>query len=88
MSIRDRPNWMSREDYRILEALADPDILEIQSPAVIAYNLDMTRPHVSNRLREFVEKGVAAKIEDGRYKITDRGTAYLTGDLDAADLES
>ena len=78
---------MSRDDYRILEALGDARILEVQSPAIIAYNLDMTRPHVSNRLSEFTDWSLVEKIEDGRYQLTDRGRAYLDGDLDADDLE-
>lgn len=78
---------MSREDYRILESLADPDILRVQSPAIIAYNLAMTRPHVSNRLAEFVEYGLVKKIEDGRYEITETGKAYISGELNAEEIE-
>ncbi|ELY82790.1 helix-turn-helix domain-containing protein [Natrinema pallidum] len=78
---------MSREDFRILEALADPGILVVQSPAIIAYNLDMTRPHVSNRLSAFTEHGLVKKRENGRYQMSDRGHAYLEGELDANDVE-
>lgn len=81
MSIRERPNWMSREDYRILEALSDPEILIVQSPSIIAYNLDMTRPHVSNRLREFTSRGYTEKIEDGKYMISEQGRAFLEGEF-------
>lgn len=79
---------MSREDFRILEAVGDPEILVVQSPAIIAYNLDMTRPHVSNRLSEFTAHGLVEKIADGRYQMTDRGRAYLEGELPAEELES
>lgn len=79
---------MSREDFRILEALGDPEILVVQSPAIIAYNLDMTRPHVSNRLSAFTEHGLVEKIENGRYQLSDLGHAYLEGQLDADDLEA
>lgn len=79
---------MSRDDFRILEALGDPEVLVVQSPAIIAYNLDMTRPHVSNRLSKFTDHGLVEKIEDGRYQISDRGRAYLEGELTADDLES
>lgn len=87
MSIRERPSWMTRDDLRILEALADPDILEVQSPAIVAYNLDLTRPHVSKRLSEFTDHNLVERVEDGRYRITYRGQAYLAGDLNAEDLE-
>lgn len=78
---------MSREDFRILEAVGDPEILVVQSPAIIAYNLDMTRPHVSNRLSAFTEHGLVEKIENGRYQMSDLGYAYLEGELDAEGLE-
>lgn len=79
---------MSREDYRILESLADPDILVVQSPAIIAFNLAMTRPHVSNRLSQFSEKGLVDKVKDGRYKISDFGRDYLEGKVSAEELEN
>ncbi|WP_323172861.1 transcriptional regulator [Natrialba sp. PRR66] len=78
---------MSRDDFRILESLAEPNILKIQSPTIVAYNLDMTRPHVSNRLSEFTQHGLVEKIEDGRYRISERGRAYLDGELPIKELE-
>jgi predicted transcriptional regulator len=78
---------MSRDDYRILEALVDPDILEVQSPAVIAYNLDMTRPHISKRLSKFAEEDLVEKIQDGRYRITKDGRLFIKGELDPDTIE-
>lgn len=79
---------MSREDFRILESLDDPDILVIQSPSIISYNLDISRSHVSRRLGEFVDRGLVEKVENGRYRISTQGRDYLAGDLDADDLEN
>ncbi len=41
------------------------------------------------RLRELAEHGLLEKAEDkrGYYRITDRGRAYLAGELDADELE-
>ena len=87
VSIRDRPDWMTRDDYWLLEYLADPDEVTVLSPAILAFNLDMSPDHVNRRLSVFVDHGVAEKVDRGKYEITDRGRAYLAGDLDADELE-
>jgi len=56
MSIRKRPSLTTQSFFWILEALAEVDILEVQSPAVLVYNLDYRHETVSknsaNRLTE------------------------------------
>ncbi|ELZ46034.1 PhiH1 repressor-like protein [Halorubrum distributum JCM 9100] len=69
---------MTRSDYYILEAMADPEILHVQSPTILAYNLDISRPYVSNRLGELVERGFVEKVEDGKYRITEEGRQILS----------
>ncbi|RAW44096.1 transcriptional regulator [Halorubrum sp. 48-1-W] len=69
---------MSRTDYRILEALADAEILAVQSPAIVAFNLDITREWASQRLGELGERGLVEKVADGKYRITDAGRAEVT----------
>ncbi len=75
-------------DDRILEILEESGL--ILSPAIISANLDLTRQHVSSRLSELQEHGLVESAETGRghYRITDRGRAYLAGDLDADELEA
>ena len=78
MCLWDRPDWMSKSQYRILEALADAEILAVQSPALIAYNLDLSRQHVSRSLRALVDRGLVEKVDTGKYRITEAGRAEVT----------
>ncbi len=73
-------------DDRILEILEESEL--ILSPAIISANLDLTRQHVSARLSELAEHGLVQSTETGRghYRITDRGRAYLSGELNADEL--
>lgn len=71
-------------DDRILEVLDSGLRL---TPAVIAENIDKSRTHVSRRLSDLTDHGLVEKPKRGYYELTDRGRAYLAGELDAADLE-
>ena len=66
---------MSRTDYQILAALEDSGKLPAQKPSVIAFNLGLSREHVSRRLSEFVERGLVERVESdaGYYRITEAG---------------
>lgn len=79
---------MTRSSFLILRALGSVSgsELEIQSPAVIAYNLDYTQTNVSTKLRELTDARLVEKIQDGRYRITSDGGDYLAGELDAEDI--
>lgn len=76
---------MTQGDDRILETLQSSGI--ILSPAVLAYNTDYTRNYVNKRLRILRDNGLVDRVDSGYYRITDRGCAYLSGELDADDLE-
>ena len=82
--MRQPADWMTPMDDRILEVLNAGLIL---SPTIIAYNIDKSREAVGRRLSKLSEAGLIKRIERGRYEITERGRAYLTGELDASDLE-
>lgn len=72
-------------DDRILELLAETG-LRLPTSAV-AENIDYSRGYVSTRLTTLAERELVARNgERGYYEITDRGTAYLEGELDAGDL--
>jgi predicted transcriptional regulator len=58
----------------------------ILSPAVIAINIDKSRSEVNRRLSTLVEYGLARRVLRGYYEITDEGTQYLAGELDASTL--
>ena len=84
-SMRPRVDWMNQTDDRILELLDESDL--ILTPAVMARNLDYTRNWVSRRVGKLESAGLVEPVDSGYYRISDRGRAYLTGDLDADDLE-
>ncbi|RKD94757.1 transcriptional regulator [Halopiger aswanensis] len=80
---------MTRSAYHILESLAEAQEtkLKIQSPAIIAYNLDYTQENVARKLSDLNEYGLVEKIESGRYQITGQGLEYLQGELSTKELE-
>ena len=83
--MRKPAEWMQMPtDDRILEALESGLRL---TPAVIGENIDRSRQHVTRRLSELTERGFVEKPKRGYYEITDRGRAYLAGELDANDLK-
>ena len=84
---RKRGEWMQMGvDDEILELLAECDLT--LSPVVIAYNIERDRSGVNNRCSELTDKGLLNRPQRGLYEITDDGRGYLSGDLDASDLEN
>ncbi|OYR80253.1 MarR family transcriptional regulator [Halorubrum sp. E3] len=83
--MRPRVEWMNQTDDRVLELLAESDL--ILTPAVIAKNLEYTRNWVSRRIGRLEDAGLVEPVDSGYYRITDRGRAYLAGELDTEDLE-
>lgn len=81
---------MTAADDRILEFLLnDPNEPIIATPAVVEMNVDYAIAHVRNRLGELLDAGLVEYYDKdrGAYQITERGRAYLKGELDAEDLE-
>ncbi|MDZ5810073.1 winged helix-turn-helix domain-containing protein [Halorubrum sp. AD140] len=83
--MRPRVEWMNQTDDRVLELLAESDL--ILTPAVIAKNLEYTRNWVSRRIGKLDDAGLVEQVDSGYYRISDRGRAYLGGELDAENLE-
>ena len=83
--MRPRVDWMNQTDDRILELLDESDL--ILTPAVMARNLEYTRNWVSRRVGKLEEAELVESVDSGYYRISDRGRAYLAGELDAEDLE-
>lgn len=73
-------------DDRILELLDESGL--ILSPSIIAANIELTRHHVSARLSELKDHELVESVDTGKghYRITERGRAYLAGDLDVDEL--
>jgi predicted transcriptional regulator len=81
---------MTRADDAILEFLLNESNRPINAnPAVVQANIDYQISHVRNRLRELHSAGLVEYYDKNRgiYRITKKGRAYLTGDLDAEELE-
>jgi len=81
-------SWMTKSDPALLEFFEEAGIS--MPPAVVSYNIDgVSHPTVKRRLPVLEENGLLEKVDPDRgyYRITDRGRAYLAGDLDADDLE-
>jgi len=82
--MRSRVPWMTSADNRILEFLHEKDI--VATPHVISANIDYSQQYVNERVRILAQNELVEQTEGALYQITDRGQAYLTGDLDAKDL--
>ncbi len=80
-------SWMTRADGRILEFLSEEGP---HPPSKMAEDDRMRfgAEYIGRRLREYlVPYGLAQNLGNGVYTITDLGENYLSGDLDASELE-
>ena len=68
---------MTETQYPILKGLSEPEILSVQSPAIIAFNLDKSSTWIQQQLGDLVERGLVERVEKGKYRITDAGRAAL-----------
>ncbi|RDZ41459.1 MarR family transcriptional regulator [Haloferax sp. Atlit-47N] len=84
--MRPRVDWMNQTDDRVLELLDESDL--ILSPAVVAMNLDYTRNWVSRRMSKLSKAELIEEVERGYYRISSKGRAYLSGEIDAVELEN
>lgn len=79
---------MTKSDDAILELLAECGIAI--PPRAIAFNIEnVSRPTVDRRLPKLEKAGLVERFEDprGYTQITERGQAYLQGDLEPEQLE-
>lgn len=81
MHVRNRPDWMTKGDYEILQALDDATICDVLNPAILGWNLDYSRSYVSSRLKELAERGWVERVDEGRYRISERGQRAFAGDM-------
>ena len=87
---RPRVDWMTRADDSILEFLLNEPGNPIRAnPGTVEANLDYQISHVRARMSELRKAGLLEYYDEDRaiYQITDRGRAYLAGELNAEDLE-
>ncbi|MFB6120981.1 MAG: MarR family transcriptional regulator [Halobacteriaceae archaeon] len=79
----ERVPWMSPIHYEILKHFEEHDIWE--SPRDLAKNIDYSRRYTAGELQKLHQIGLFEK-EGQTYRLTDRGRAFLAGDLDADEL--
>jgi len=75
---------MTLADDRILEYLREFDTgtpTQMADSGFVRYK----RPYINQRLLKLVDHGLAVNVGNGVYQITERGKAYLDGELDTAE---
>ena len=80
----ERVEWMSPVHYEILNFYGDHDIWI--TPAALAKNTGYVRNYIASECRTLLTAGLLEQ-EGQTYRLTDRGRAFLAGDLGADDLE-
>lgn len=87
---RPRVDWMTRADDAILEFLLNEGNRPLVSnPSTVEANIEYKISHVRRRLRALQDGGLVEYYDEDRglYRISERGRAYLEGELDAAELK-
>ena len=79
-------DWMVLADDRILEHLSE---VETDTPKGMAEEGEVrfSRQYIGERCRKLADYGLVQHLGNGVYRITEDGKDYLTGKLDAVELE-
>lgn len=87
--MRKRAEWMTGADDQILELLRDEGNLTplAVSKEGLVGRADIGRKWAGVRLRTLTKYGLVERVDEGLYRISDDGLAYLNEDLDAATLD-
>lgn len=88
---RPRVDWMTRADDAILEFLLNEGNQPIiANPSTVEANINYKISHVRRRLRALEENGLVDYYEEerGLYEISEKGCAYLAGEIEAEELEN
>lgn len=86
---RPHVDWMTRADDAILEFLLNEGNRQlIATPGVIEVNIGYTLSTVNQRLRKLKSAGLVEYHDEerGMYELTEKGSAYLAGEIEAEDL--
>ncbi|MFC7079284.1 winged-helix domain-containing protein [Halorussus caseinilyticus] len=83
---------MTGSDDRILELLAESGVALNKKALEVNFELegeDISYSTIKRRLPMLEEIGLVEQVRQkgSYYRITEKGRAYLTGELDASDLE-
>lgn len=78
--------WLKPSDYPILQEMEKYD--GWHTPKSLSLNLPNTRNWLGQRCRELAAHQLVERHEsEPGYRITEKGKAFLAGDLDPSDLE-
>ena len=83
-------DWMTPVDRDILERLQNEGNRElVLTPRLIAANTDWERDTIRRHVLTLSEHGLVEYYDEaaGIYQLSDRGRAYLRGELDVEELE-
>lgn len=83
--MRVRIEWLTQGDERVLEFLAEHDI--VASPSVIAANIDYNASYISRRCTQLLDASLIRRADASNYHITELGERYLEGNLTEAEVE-
>lgn len=89
--MRKHADWMAQPDDRILELLHGDgphhrwEIREALKTA--GRDMEYPKKYLEFRTASLLTHGLIKRQQDGRLEIADRGRDYLTGDLDAGELD-
>lgn len=75
----DRPEWMTPAHERVLAHLGE---VELATPAEVADALGAADEDVRERVRSLEDHGLTEYLDDGVYRITRDGKAYLAREVD------
>lgn len=84
--MRTRPASLNPSAIHVLRLLHDSDL--ILTPTVIQRNTTLGKKTVSTALEDLTDAGLVTKIERGHYRTTQKGRAYIRGELDAGEIEN
>jgi Mn-dependent DtxR family transcriptional regulator len=87
--MRKRADWMTKSDDAILEVLRDEGNLTplAASKDGQVARVNIGRKYAGQRLRNLVKYGLVEYVDEGLYRLTDDGRAYLDEELDASTLD-
>ncbi|MFH5798556.1 MarR family transcriptional regulator [Haladaptatus sp. CMAA 1911] len=82
--MRKSGKWMTIWDDRILEYIITNESASVGELANSGY-VRVSNTHVSRRCKKLAEHGMLKPLGNGVYIITERGEAYLDGELDTSE---
>lgn len=81
----ERVDWMAPAHYEILSFFDNHDI--IINPSSLALNIDYdSAQYLSDSCNELADAGLLVKHPGPKFELSDRGRAFLAGDVDPDEL--